>query len=108
MPTPLNIMTRAELQDEVSWLRKQVKKLTPRGRNRRIVDMTPEELVNHMRHQIRFIHACQTEDTIGSMLIVFGSDCQGQYASTVSQECAPAALRELADRLERREDTPLC
>lgn len=100
---PLNIMTRRELQDEVSWLRKTVKKLTPHGRNRRMVDMDQEELDGHLKHQIRFIHACQTEDTIGSMLIVFGADGVGQYASTVDSECAPAALRELADRLERRE-----
>lgn len=102
---PLNIMTRRELQEEVEWLRKTVKKLTPRGRATLLKDMTQEELDSHLRHQIRFIHACQTEDTIGSMLIVFGNDGIGQYASTVDSECAPAALRELADRLERREMT---
>ena len=103
MTQAINIMTRRELQEEVEWLRKTVKKLTPRGRNRRMLDMNPEELNAHLKHQIRFIHGCQTEDTIGSMLIVFGTNGIGQYASTVDAECAPAALRELADRLERRE-----
>lgn len=105
MTQAINIMTRRELQEEVEWLRKAVRRLTPRGRNRRMLDMTPEELDAHIKHQIRFIHACQTEDTIGSMLIIFGTDGVGQYASTVDSQCAPAALRELADRLERREMT---
>ena len=65
--------------------------------------MTEPELAAHLTHQLRFIRNCQTEDTIGSMLIVFGADGICQYGATVDPETAPQALRELADRIERRE-----
>lgn len=39
------------------------------------------------------------------MLIIFQDDGILQYGSTLQPEGAPQALRELADRLERRETT---
>lgn len=66
-------------------------------------DMTEPELSEHLAKQLRFIKSCQTPDTIGSMLIIFQDDGITQYGATVHPETAPQALRELADRLERRE-----
>lgn len=65
--------------------------------------MTEPELNAHLAKQLRFIKSCQTPDTIGSMLIIFQDDGISQYGATVDPETAPQALRELADRLERRE-----
>lgn len=64
--------------------------------------MTEPELRDHLNHQLRFIKSCQTIDTIGSMLIIFGDDKICQYGATVDPETAPQALRELADRIESR------
>lgn len=66
-------------------------------------DMTEPELSEHLNKQLRFIRRCHTPDTIGSMLIVFQDNGISQYGATIHPETAPAALRELADRLERRE-----
>lgn len=65
--------------------------------------MTEPELSAHLGQQLRFIKACQTPDTIGSMLIIFADDGICQYGATVDPETAPQALRELADRIERRQ-----
>ena len=65
--------------------------------------MTEPELAEHMNHQLRFIRNCQTPDTIGSMLIIFQADGILQYGATIDPETAPQALRELADRIEKRE-----
>jgi len=65
--------------------------------------MTEPELAEHLNKQLRFIKQCQTSDTIGSMLVIFGEDGICQYGATVDPETAPQALRELADRIERRE-----
>lgn len=65
--------------------------------------MTEPELREHLNVQLRFIKAHQTPDTVGSMLIIFGADGITQYGATVDPETAPAALRELADRIERRQ-----
>lgn len=66
-------------------------------------DMNEPELREHLNRQLRFIRACQTPDTIGSMLIIFQNNGISQYGATVDPETAPQALRELADRIERRE-----
>lgn len=66
-------------------------------------DMTEPELSEHLNKQLRFIESCHTDDTIGSMLIIFQQDGISQYGATVDPETAPPALRELADRIERRE-----
>ena len=65
--------------------------------------MTEPELNAHLSKQLRFIKSCQTPDTIGSMLVIFGDDGITQYGATVDPETAPQALRELADRIERRQ-----
>lgn len=65
--------------------------------------MTEVELSAHLTKQLRFIQSCQTPDTIGSMLIIFQDDGISQYGATVDPETAPQALRELADRLEKRQ-----
>lgn len=64
--------------------------------------MTEPELSEHLSKQLRFIKSCHTPDTIGSMLIIFQDDGITQYGATVDPETAPQALRELADRIERR------
>lgn len=66
-------------------------------------DMTEPELAEHLTRQLRFIRSCQTKDTIGSMLVIFQDDGIAQYGATVDPETVPQALRELADRIERRE-----
>lgn len=66
-------------------------------------DMNQQQIGEHLTKQLRFIKSCQTPDTIGSMLIIFQDDGISQYGATVDPETAPQALRELADRIERRE-----
>jgi len=65
--------------------------------------MTEPELSEHLNYQLRIIKQCQTKDTIGSMLIIFQDDGIAQYGATVDPETAPQALRELADRIEKRQ-----
>lgn len=64
--------------------------------------MTEPQLGEHLRKQLDFIKSCQTPDTIGSMLIIFQDDGITQYGATVDPETVPQALRELADRIEKR------
>lgn len=66
-------------------------------------DMTEPELANHLNTILRFIRSKETADTIGSMLVIFGNNGVSQYGATVDPETAPQALRELADRIERRQ-----
>lgn len=66
-------------------------------------DMNEPELAGHLNRQLRFIKSCQTQDTIGSMLVIFGDDGITQYGATIDPETAPQALRALADRIERRQ-----
>ena len=65
--------------------------------------MNEPELRDHLNKQLSFIKSCQTSDTIGSMLVIFGDDGITQYGATIDPETAPQALRELADRIERRQ-----
>ena len=66
-------------------------------------DMTEPEIAEHLNRQLRFIKSSQTADTIGSMLIIFQDNGISQYGATVDPETAPQALRELADRIEKRQ-----
>ena len=66
-------------------------------------DMNEPQLSAHLSKQLRFIKSCQTADTIGSMLVIFQDDGITQYGATIDPETAPQALRELADRIERRQ-----
>lgn len=65
--------------------------------------MTEPELQEHLSIQLKFIKWCQTPDTVGAILIIFQDDGITQYGATIDPETAPQALRELADRIERRE-----
>ncbi len=65
--------------------------------------MTEPEIGEHLTHQLRFVKSCQTVDTIGSMLVIFQDDGITQYGATMDPEDAPQALRELADRIEKRQ-----
>lgn len=78
-------------------------KLLPSPPDKLMQDMTEPELGEHLIRQLKFIKGCQSEDTIGSMLIIFQRDKITQYGSTVDPETVPQALRELADRIEKRE-----
>ena len=69
----------------------------------RMQDMTEPELSEHLNRQLRVIKRWQTADTVGSMLVIFQDDGITQYGATIDPETAPDALRELADRIERRE-----
>lgn len=103
---PVRLMTKRELRAEVTLMREMCDKLAaivPASYDKKLQDMTEPELREHMSHQLQYIKSCQTEDTIGSMLIIFGADKITQYGATVDPETAPQALRELADRIERRE-----
>lgn len=66
-------------------------------------DMTEPQLRKHLNRILRFIKRRQTPDTVGSMLVIFQDDGITQYGSTIDPATAPQALRELADRLERRD-----
>ena len=66
-------------------------------------DMNEPLLQAHMGRQIALLKTFETEDTIGSMLIVFGDDGISQYAATIDPASAPTALRELADRIEKNQ-----
>jgi hypothetical protein len=66
-------------------------------------DMDEPQLAEHLNNQLRFIESCQTPDTIGSMLVIFADNGICQYGATIDPETAPAALRELADRIDRRQ-----
>jgi hypothetical protein len=66
-------------------------------------DMTEPELKEYFNGLMKTIHAARTPDTIGAMLIVFQTNGISQYAASIDPEPAPQALRELADRLEKRQ-----
>ena len=100
---PVRLMTKRELRAELSMLRDYVNQLCPKGFDQILANMTDEERIDHLKHQLAYIKSCQTADTFGSMLIIFGADKITQYGATVDPETAPQALRELADRIERRE-----
>ncbi len=69
----------------------------------RMEHMTEPQLGEHLARQLRFIEGSQTQDTIGSMLVIFQEDGVTQYGATVDPETVPDALRELAGRIEYRE-----
>lgn len=73
------------------------------SKEQRLQDMTEPELSAYISRLMRFIKRSATPDTIGAMLIIFQDDGITQYGASVDPETAPQALRELADRIERRE-----
>jgi hypothetical protein len=70
---------------------------------KKMSNMTEPELGIYMTEIMDKIKAWQAPDVLGCMLVVFQEDSITQYAASVEPEGAIDALRELADRLERRE-----
>lgn len=66
-------------------------------------DMDEPTLRHHLNEQLTFLLHSETEDTLGTMLIIFGDNGISQYGATRRLTNIPQALRELADRLERNE-----
>lgn len=88
---------------ELEQLKIMLNEIVPRGFDRVMSQMTEEELSEHMTHQMDYIERCATLDTIGAILLVFADNQLTQYASSIDPASVPAALREMADRLERRD-----
>lgn len=65
-------------------------------------DMTEPQLSEHLNRMLRYIAACETPDTMASLLVVIEEDQVVQYGATRRLAELPQALRELADRLESR------
>ncbi len=70
---------------------------------KQLQDMTEPELAEHFRKIMRMVNEQQPEDVIGSMVITFMTNGISQYVASIDPETAPQALRELADRIERRQ-----
>lgn len=66
-------------------------------------DMTEPELRDYLNLLMAATQQVMPPDVIGFMIITFCEDGITQYAASVEPEEAVKALRELADRLERRE-----
>lgn len=66
-------------------------------------DMNEPQLRQHLNTMCGMLQLMQTVDALGFMIVIFQDNGLSQYGSTVDPETAPAALRELADRIERRE-----
>ena len=69
----------------------------------RLEYMTEPDLSEYMKSLMTLVHERRTEDTVGAMVIVFQEDQITQYVASLDPSTTPQALRELADRLERRE-----
>lgn len=69
----------------------------------RLQDMTEPELAKFFNGLMAWLQSRKPSDVIGWMLIGFQDDGISQYVASIDPSTAPAALRELADRLERRE-----
>ena len=67
-------------------------------------DMDEPTLKKYFNGLMSMLQSLKTPDCHGFMLIAFQDDGITQYASSIDPMTAPDALRELADRLERRED----
>lgn len=65
--------------------------------------MTEPELSKHFSNLMQLVDDRQPDDVIGTMIITFQKNGISQYVSTVDPVTVPAALRELATRLQRRE-----
>ena len=69
----------------------------------RLQDLTEPELREFFDGLMEMLQICKPDDVIGWMLIGFQDDGISQYVASIDPETAPQALRELADRIERRE-----
>lgn len=75
----------------------------PKPHLKRLEDMNEPELRAHFADIIESVDDVQPDDVIGSMVITFMENGISQYVANIDPETAPDALRELADRLERRQ-----
>jgi len=66
-------------------------------------DMNEPDLRLYLSYLMGMLKEVQPPAVIGSMLIMFTDQGITQYAASIDPETAPQALRELADRIERRE-----
>ena len=66
-------------------------------------DMTEPELKEYFNLLMSATKEVMPPDVLGFMIICFQADKITQYAASIEPEGAIQALRELADRLERRE-----
>jgi len=66
-------------------------------------DMTEPELSEYFNLLMAATKSVMPPDVLGFMIICFQADKITQYAASIEPEGAVQALRELADRLERRE-----
>ena len=66
-------------------------------------DMNQIELTELFEIAIREVDELMPSDIIGSMVMSFTEHGIAHYSASIDPSCAPDALRELADRLERRD-----
>jgi len=82
---------------------KRHKPRRPRPDLKQLQDMTEPELARHFNRIMLTVDDQQPDDVIGSMVISFMTNGISQYVASIDPETAPAALRELANRIERRQ-----
>lgn len=82
---------------------KRRKPKKPKPHLKRLEDMNEPELAEHFSSIMESVDDRQPDDVIGSMVITFMGNGISQYVASIDPETAPEALRELADRLERRQ-----
>ena len=82
---------------------KRKKPRQPKPHLKRLEDMNEPELRAHFADIIESVDYVQPDDVIGSMVVTFMENGISQYVASIDPETAPEALRELADRLERRQ-----
>ena len=66
-------------------------------------DMNEPELEHYINLLMSATQQVIPPDVEGFMVVLFCADGITQYGSSITRETAVPALRELADRLERRE-----
>ena len=90
-------MTRRELEQELIRLRHLCRPVNPAFL---FADLTHEQIAQHITQILDLLKACQTSDTVGSLLVTIREDGIAQYGGTVNRSDVPAILRQLADHLE--------
>ena len=82
---------------------KRRKPKQPKPHLKRLEDMNEPELAEHFSSIMESVDDRQPDDVIGSLVVTFMGNGISQYVASIDPETAPDALRELADRLERRQ-----
>lgn len=70
---------------------------------RLLKDMTEPELEQYINLLMSATQCVVPTDVQGFMVVLFCDDGITQYGSSITRETAVPALRELADRLEKRD-----